>query len=95
MEDRRVISKWHKEIFIHCVKNKKPKRPLYERRKRMDKETCPICKRDMYGRAGKFKCYLCGDFKKNYATGNLDLVEYRSLKENKNDMSIPSVPGSA
>jgi len=85
MEDRRVISKWHKEIFLHCVKNKKPKRPLNERRVKMDHETCPRCEKEIYGRNGNFKCYLCGDFKKNYNTGKLELVEYDVLLKTKEE----------
>ncbi|KKP97235.1 MAG: hypothetical protein UR99_C0017G0018 [Candidatus Moranbacteria bacterium GW2011_GWD2_36_12] len=84
MNDRRIISKWHKEIFIHCIKRKKTNRPITERRKKMDHETCPKCEKEIYGREGKFKCYLCGDFKKNYNTGKLELVLYNeTTKEEK------------
>ena len=85
MEDRRVISKWHKEIFLHCVKNKKPKRPLNERRVKLQRETCPKCKIDMFGRADNLKCYRCGnDYRKNHA-GEIVLVLYNQNEEVKND----------
>jgi len=75
MDDRRLVSKWHKEIFLHCVRNKKPKRPTRERRGAMDSKDCPKCGIKIYGRAGSFKCPICGDFKVNCATGELEKVE--------------------
>ena len=96
MEDRRLISKWHKEIFIHCIRNKKPKRPLYERRVKLQRETCPKCKIDMFGRADKMKCYKCGnDYRKNHAGEIVPVLYNKTTKEEKeNDsMSLSNVSG--
>ena len=47
----------------------------------MDTERCPRCDRIIFGRCGRFTCFLCGFWVRNYRTGELERSEYEQAKE--------------